>query len=407
MDIDLGGVADAFAWGGGGRYLVARLPQANKLVVIDCMEGKLVGSVPLKSAGAPFTAGAFDLMAADDTSVSRWALKDLSPQPSALKFPGGKIIALAMGSTWSRQVAVASYFMGDQSQPRLELRDPRDGRVLAIEPMEGGMLSNLNTLYAAENERVLGLYGSTLGLVDGGLKALGEGMDWLDAGGEWAMSREGRETPVAMRITNNDDSAYATLVLPSTVPGLAVRYIAPQRNGAPNPAERPVSELEIVDLVRHTPLLSHAAALEEADSPNGLMRLADRSHGLGGFPERIHLAPQLGLLASVSWNSTSVRLRKFDLWEKLHAEGVPYLYITGVTPDVVAAGAGFECALQPESSSTGVKAELQSGPPGLTVDSSGTLHWPSPVSGQGGPVVVRFSAADGSEFVWSHEIWAK
>jgi hypothetical protein len=92
-------VADV-AVGGGGRYLVLRLPKARKLAVFDVNAAKVVGDIPVREEGARFTAGLEDVFVALPRAgtLERWSLKTLKRDVAATLPVKGVIKAIAMGS---------------------------------------------------------------------------------------------------------------------------------------------------------------------------------------------------------------------------------------------------------------------------------------------------------------------
>jgi len=412
VDLKLEAEPDEVAWGGGGRYLVLRLPEKMKLVVMDCLQGRITGEIPLPAKDASFTAGGEDLLVAQGGEISRWTLRDLKSQGPPIKALDGRIIQIAAGSTWTRQIAMLSELpegtAGVAGRSHLELRDLRSGKIQVIENhlgLDGGSLD----VAAASMARVLRVEVNHENWksyqVIGGQLANYDGTNsrdrWLDAGGRWVMSENGTYAAVNKPDWSQGDADHGPM-LPSTVPGLAFRFWKTGERPEDGSGLKP--KIDVIDLDAGTCLLHEALTLDELSFPKGRRIYSPTLRRQN--VQTCNLVPQLGLFVSMSWESSMVRIRKFDLWTALKAAGQPYLKVTGVVPDVLPAGTPFLCDLGLRASAK-LKADVLKAPQGVTVDSSGTLAWATPKAGEGGDVVVRFSSDDGLELIWRQPLWVR
>jgi len=410
IDLKTDAEPDEVAWGGGGRYFVLRLPAKMKIVVVDCVEGRIVGSVPLSAADAGFTADGTDLLVADGVQISRWALQDLKPQGPPVKIVAGRILQLAAGSTWTRQLAMLSALPGTNGSSgdgSLELRDPVTGKVLGLPSHEFGARSAWNitasaisrTLRVQTDRGVWRNYEISSGQLIAE-RGAGSGDWWLDAGGRWVLGEGGTFASVNRPEVILGDRERGP-VFPSTVPGLACRFWQPGSGGENNGGP---PDVDVIDLGSGACLLHQALTLDEMMFP--------KAQPGGSNPVRNHkgptcnLVPQFGIFVSMSWENSMVRVRKFDLWSALKAAHQPYLMVTGAIPDLVPAGTPFHG--DPGTRGSGqIHAQILKAPPGVTVDESGILSWPAPKSGEGGEVLVRFSSNDGIDLLWRQSLWAR
>jgi S1-C subfamily serine protease len=408
-DLDPGGQIHDAAWGGGGRYLVVQLLNSGKLVILDTVEGRITGEVPAAEASVVFAAGGHELFVARGDQVERWSLADGKKLAEPAKWLVGEITALGCGATWTRQLAVASSVFSGHSNSRLEIRDSRTGEIHAIEPRMAG-LSQVSSLRAAamaplviagndDSSRVHCLrFGS------GGLEVLPEHHQELgscDASGAWRMGPRGLFAPVNRSSWVGGDKEQGALV-PTTVPGLALRLRMPGRNSSDRP-QPPL--LDLVDLDSSEVVLRGALVLDEL-APTGNSRAGKREKLTPD--KRCLVVPQLQRLITIGNNHRTVRLRKFDAWAAMKREGRSFLHVSSVVPDLIPAGIPFKMALETGRSGKGrPRFEVLSAPPGLAVDPEGVLDWPSPQPGDGGRLVLRITGSDGAEALWQREIHAR
>lgn len=99
VELTLPGPAEAVCLGGGGRFVIYRIGTAKQLAVLDVSAAKLVKTIPLTTAAAPFAAGMNKLFVyqPDTKSLQRW---DLATWEKEFEGPcpvGGEPTALAMG----------------------------------------------------------------------------------------------------------------------------------------------------------------------------------------------------------------------------------------------------------------------------------------------------------------------
>jgi hypothetical protein len=114
-------VADV-AVGGGGRYLVLRLPEERKLAIFDVNTADIAGCIPIAESGARFAAGLEDLVIVLPSAgvIERWSLKTRERDVAATLPIKGIIKAVAMGSA-SRGPLLLHYALGPQDLDRAAL----------------------------------------------------------------------------------------------------------------------------------------------------------------------------------------------------------------------------------------------------------------------------------------------
>ena len=91
--------ADAVCVGGGGRFVILRLPATRQLAVFDATAGKVAKYLPLAEDGALFAAGMTKLFVLNPTAnvIQRWSLLTFEKETTVASPVGGTPKRLLMG----------------------------------------------------------------------------------------------------------------------------------------------------------------------------------------------------------------------------------------------------------------------------------------------------------------------
>lgn len=409
MDLNTGGEIKRLTWGGGGRYVVVHQPSERRLRVIDCVEGKIRGDIPVEEENPVFGAGGRELFLVKEGMISRWDLDTLKPVSSSQEWVQGKIIGLGMGTCWTSQIFILYEMLGDPDWRAFELRDVSNGKVLAIEP-KTLRLNQETTIavagaatVAAVSSRSGGL--SRLDLVKGELCVKPDVMtsrSAFDVSGGWLLGEEGRVCIAGFEEKRSERDELGPLA-PTTVSGLAMRLRHEKTEWNKDEVKAPL--LDLIDLDRSRIISRSVVQLDE------LRVKVERDFFSVNDPLRLHericFAPQLGVLATVSRDNVTVCLRKMDLKKTLKSQGANYTFVTAVVPELLPAGKAFEIDLGVISSQEKPSVELVSGPLGMTVSEEGVLRWNAPERDVNGMVIVRVKGEGDAERLWRHTFFVR
>jgi hypothetical protein len=117
-----------------------------------------------------------------------------------------------------------------------------------------------------------------------------------------------------------------------------------------------------------------------------------------GLPveKRIHFFPSANLILTVGDTRDQLVLRRFVVTDALDKAGIDYLFVASTPPRVALKGQPYTYQPDVKSKRGGVKVSLDSGPEGMTIDGSGSLHWNVPDSFAGASAGVILSVKDAS-----------
>lgn len=408
-----GQIFDA-AWGGGGRYLVAHLRNKRILEVVDCLEGKTLGSIPVNDDNIAFGAGARQILVAEGDKVTHWNIDPLEKVGDPAVWVPGRILHLSIGAGATQVVGLHYDAFERAGLRRFELREFGTGRLIAIEPVNGApnekahfRASYDGYVHGSFESATAGSSGTLLFPVGSVLaKDSPRGTGWICPGVDqnlfytssgFAGLRGYPESKVA--------SWENKPLIPTTVAGIACRL--PENSTDSRSSKKLTPYLDIVDVHENRALIRKWIELEELDlSKLTVERTFTREDPLT-LDKRVFLSPQLSLLATLPLENRSVLLRKIDLWNALRDSKINFLHIPGAVPRHLKSGEVFSSLLKVESSSTQpIEFELLQGPDGMTISSEGQITWPTTteVAGSTHRLLIRLSTKEGIERLWTHEL---
>ena len=98
-EIKLPGTVDMTCFGGGGRYVLLRIPSQKQVAVLDVCEGKITKYIPIPEEGAFIAAGNEHLfvLAPTDNIIQRWNLTTFERERTAANPLDGQVRGLLIG----------------------------------------------------------------------------------------------------------------------------------------------------------------------------------------------------------------------------------------------------------------------------------------------------------------------
>lgn len=429
----ISGTISDLATGGGGRYLILTLKDTRKLVVFDVNAADIVKEIALASDDALTTAGAKSLFIAypKEKLIERWDLEDLSRQGERLPSPiKATLTNLALGSD-SNGPMLAAWRpdpKGNELQStRYSFVDPDTLKVLSF----GRILADgLGAVNASSSHGSFVLFGSNRKL--GHVRASGEGNLfglWNTEGspaGVQTLSIRGDGTLLSFYEHNGlnhlaPDPAgtriYTGLGEALNVEGKALRRPDPR---PPFPATAPtipssdpahylcVRGLRDMRFGNQQPA-SITASIHAAEDGSSLFTLTgldemkdlnvDESSTQTDFTleKRFHLVPAAQLLITIPTTNDRLVLRRVDIEKTLEDIGYQSLIVATPTDLHVEAGGVLHHQIEARSPGKGLRYELEKGPQGLTLSSTGAVDWalPNDLPNDVEELVVKMSDSSG------------
>jgi hypothetical protein len=410
---------DAITIGGGGRYLIFRLPKDETLAIFDVSVAKVVKQLPLSEPNAQIAAGMNHLMIALPKArvIERWSLHSFEREASALLPFTNAVLGLCMGSASDGPLLLCErYGMGSNDTNAGHFLDIRTLRLLGEANADKMGTVNAQFMRAAPNGRVFA---------------------WRPNSGT---------QPHTMRIlvlrpektTYKDCDFPDYLLAPGTdgrticcirgVMDLNMNLIAPrpQNNNVYWPFVPAVQGpyfLQLLSTELEIPAWRHnggygGVVVYESGSYSEVARLAsvegvfDMKLPWGSMPnpiaydQRILFIPKAKLLVNIPKGNNRIMLRRLDIEEELEKSGKDYLLILSEAPRVALLGAEFQYQIQAKAKRGGIKYRLDSGPSGMTISDGGLVRWrvPNDFSEREVKCIVSVADSAGSERTQSIQI---
>lgn len=387
LEIGLPAPADGTLVGGGGRYLLAHLKKLRQLAVLDVGQAKVIKYLPLPSSDVLFAAGLGKLYIAykDLRQVQRWDLARLQMELTVAAPEGGvEAIATSPGADGPLLLV---------GQKRFWILDPASLKATRFPSKNWGTDGSAwgptrvhvsfdgSTVVACGGGwagiELSNLAGSRVanqeagGFVNGDTLVAGNGsLVYPDKGGILRSDLKSKVTAIEGEPFPADDPAFS----------LAVRQNKDRRKGRSAAS----GGLVIFANADPRPLIT-LRNLDELTKDSKLR-----------WEERVHLIPRGKVLITVGDGGDRLILRPFDLARRLDEEGVDYLFVESAPASAATCGARFTYRMRVRSKRGGVKAQLQSGPPGMTISPDGLLTWQVPAHPPEAQVTVIVQVSDDS-----------
>lgn len=375
--------------GGGGRYLVTSLPKLKRLALIDLVDVKIVGYLPLDADDFRFGASADKLLVAnnDKQTLTRYSLPDLKEEQSVP-------VELPVGAVVVGHASNGPFILYPKSDDHHPLRFD----VLA----KGSMFFDLATLKQLSFEfnesqntwRGRDVFAPFIRCsANGKLFCLGEGKSvavngeelhfgikpylvreayygWPNADGSVLYSKTWRITPRMQQRFETYGEDRAQVLIPALEGRLYLSILRQEfENGLPSSPEQIAyvyqegSSLPLATLPRrvYLPPKFSGGALSDLILPD----------------QQLAFVPAAKVIVNFNSKRDELNFYRFDL-AALLAETKPPLYVTSVPPQRIEPGEKLNYQIQAESKQGGVRYELEKGPPGMTIDSGARVQWTAP-----------------------------
>jgi hypothetical protein len=352
--------------GGGGRYLIFRLPKLKKLAVFDVNEARVTKYIPLTEDDVTFAAGLDALVVGLKKSgkLEGWSLTTFELEKTALS-PFDGVGQVVMGHGSNGPLVLDGQFVDLETFKPLPVTDPKGGKVSIG---YGRTPSGDGTVYGGWNMNYSPGSSTTYVLAGGVVTRYEEGeLGHVIPGPDGRTVCTGRG--VCTQTLQRSAAADATygyclpalrgdyfLSLTSAVNGKAV--FAVYLRGLEKPIARP-------DKIEHG--LAFDGWDREVDGPW----------------KRVFFVPDAKVIVVLPKGNDQVVLFKFDPEEALEKSGLDYLLVTSRPPRAVKAGTTFSYPLAVKSKQGGVTFTLDSGPKGMAVSADGVVTWAVPPDAAG------------------------
>ena len=382
--IKLPGTVDLTCFGGGGRYVLMRIPSAKQVAVLDICEGKVTKYLPIPEDGALIAAGNEHLfvLAPTDNIIQRWNLETFEKERTAANPLEGKAVHLLIGHATDGPLFVVG--------PN-KLLDANTFKEIALG--EEANLRGLRGMWAGDRQ-----YPNVNVSADGRVYA------WHNPG----TSPSGLSTmvfgPTGMKTHYEHTTVGAILPGPD-----GTLFTA---GGLFTPELKPIGEKSRYQYWFHAPIPAAHGKLYIAIAPDDVTTLPGRRAapkvslrmvsvnkplldltGLAGFDvpashnqtmakglqlqNRVFLVPGAKAIAILHGTADKITIHKLDVEAVLDKAGVDYLFVTSRSPAAVC-GQAYRYQPEVKSRKGGVKVKLDAGPDGMKVDADGIVTWAVP-----------------------------
>lgn len=403
--------ADAVCVGGGGRFLLFRLPSSKQLAALDVTAGRVVKLLPLPDADALFAAGMTKLVVYSKSAgvFVRYDLEKFEKEQTVPNPLGGTPTTLLMGHASEGPLYAAGKDMGTTTRgygflnPRTltELKVPVEGDRAGNDPVSGPVpdwlwkdgggvaVSPDGRTYAWSHERHTRVM--TLSENGGRVKAhLTNSHLGIHAfGGNGTLfGAEGAFAADLKAMAGIGPAGDTKTFVPATSGLWYVTLTNALSTEAPR--NRPTLQLRVsADEKVKLPLPAAADGLP----PRNMDPWGFRPEGKVPVHARLHLIPEAELLAVLDDDMRRVHLHRLSAKELL-ARTAPDRMMVASTP--LPAVRGRKWAYTPEvlTAKGGVKVTVESGPAGLKAD-GGTVAWDVPANFAESEATVVLTVADG------------
>jgi S1-C subfamily serine protease len=392
-EVKLPAAVDSACVGGGGRFIIFHLSAGKELAVFDVSAAKVVKTIPVPEK-ALFAAGMNALIVADPKgeTIDRWNLTTFTKEETAdLPVKSGMtVLALAMGSASDGPLLVQALDF----------------------PLGERFLFDITTMKEVKGSRTSAGIGVRRGDV---LRASADGRTFTHS------RAKGKASVITVTDTGYHEVAPWPLAEAAALPsGDGQVVYAPGLLTGRAGLRSPIEEAGWTYLpAAHGPLFlaipqgeraeKHAVEVRAGRDPNSLFELPrvpeleavlDREK-VPQLDRHVFFVPDAKVLAVLAPDGETLTLHKLDVDAQLAKAG-DYAFVTSAPPQVVA-GKSFSYQLVVKSNSPAVTFKLRSGPPDLTVSSSGRVKWNVPDKLQRAVVaVVAITDEAGKEY--RHEI---
>ncbi len=387
-EVKLPGTADRVCYGGGGRFVIFRIPSVKQIAVLDLSLGKVAKYIPLAEDGAMIAAGMNKLYTYSPNAAvfQRWDLITFEKEATVPNPLGGAPKQILMGNATDGPLYIGG--QGINNQKHFGFLDGRTFKSveLASTNMSGPAISDWYppTVRISGDGRVFSWWSSGLSpsgfssFVIGNTEAKSYSQHTsvgpiLPGPDGTLFTGAGVYTPEQKKL-DNSSGAYSYSFYPPIPPaqGRAYVHISNERPGTVEKTSNRIS-LKIIGDDRPLVSLNNVKGLElKADNNN-----ASPGAGLPLY-DRVYLVPNAKVLAVLAATGDKVYLNAFDLKAVLNKSGTDFLIVVSQPPSAVL---DKTYRYKPEvlSKKGEVKLKLESGPDGMKIDGN-EIVWDVPKS---------------------------
>lgn len=401
-ELKLPGAADSTCFGGGGRYVIFRVPSAKQIAVLDVCEGKIAKYLPLIEEDALVAAGNAYLFVVAPTAnvIQRWSLTTFEKELTIGVPIDSTPKQVLMGHATDGPLFIAGGERGGVRE--IALLDTRTLKKLAT-PSSGlgrlGFDGDAQVRVSADG-RVFGHW--TPGRSPSGLRSL----VLSDAGAK----AHDQHTSVGVILPGPDGTLFTAggLFTPELKPiGPKLNYDS--RSHPPIPAAHGNLFLTVTtDTGIGAPRKPPRVALRMVGDGRPLVTFGELTgldvpkeyeqadKGLHLY-DRVFLVPDAKAMAVLHATADKVTIHALDAEALMDKAGIDYLFVSSRPPGAVR-GETFTYKPEVKSRKGGVKLKLDAGPNGMAL-ADGTLTWavPENFAGTSANVILTVSDSSGQE----------
>lgn len=393
-EIALWSPADAVCVGGGGRFLLLRVPKDRLIAVFDATEGKIVKQLPLTEPGGLIAAGMTKLYVVlpKAAAIERWDLRTFALESTDPIPLGGTPQAALMGHLTEGPLVLLGQITRFLDPLTLAVHDvPFKGRTEL-----GGYPSHT---WCSADGRVFawrgtggspsGVYTATLG-PDGAV-------------GHSRHESWGDPLPTADGTVVAGNGVFASDLQPigDPFPKFHSWTPAPSTQG---PFYLAATAWDTEYIARGDPppsglalkVVGDSRPLATIETPGVGVLKNNRGTLSPPLHNRVFLVPAAKLLVVLSQDRAKLHLHAFDLKKHLDESELDYLTVLS-RPHPATAGSPYRYEPRVASKRGGVRVKLESGPAGMTA-AGNVVAWDVPAGYAGdAPVVLTISDVTGQE----------
>jgi hypothetical protein len=399
VDIELSGVADRIAIGGGGKYLVAAIGSKQSVVIINLIERRIVKRLATNDGNLRVAAGKsmFVVYRGGSKQLTRYDFKRYLPQTTVeLDDP---IDDLALGSA-------------------------SEGPLVTVAPHGDPMLLDLPTLREIIDSDA-GPIAASADMFDH-ISAAADGRSYF----AWE-SRNPRHTAVryqlaGSRLIRDDRNSWAGNLQAFSADGSTIHTLGNRFDHEGTRLPQPTEPITTVPSLTENYSLGWSTDRTPADVDSPLRIFAGReSEPLAAlehvrppeFPQlagsdplrnsRVTFVPEAAAVVTVPATSDRLRVDRVKIGDVLAAAPRSRLFVSTLPPATAKPGTRYEYRLQASSRAGNVTYRLEIGPGGMSIGADGLVAWDVPPDfKKAQSVVVKVADASGDEVTQSYQIEA-
>jgi len=420
--VKLPGPADAVCYGGGGRFIIFRIPSVKKAAVLDISVGEVVKLIPLPRDETMIAAGMNHLFLADGWGgpIERWNLTTFEREIATKNPFGGWPVVALIGHATDGPVFLA-WRLGERGARNNGFLDL--GRFAKVDipyiPRPTAQLPDLwgwtpanyrLSFRISANGRVFTWWPSTSGYHGSGALVFGlesavavpspvqlallptSNATVLNLGGE--LTSELVETR-RLKPSPNHSHFWERPPIPAAHGPLYLEVNVPPNSGGGRPkgVPPPISDPRFPADWLTLRLVGHDSVIAIVPELAGL-KISNEPRDQSQLPvyDRVFLVPGAKLLALLSRECDQVHMHRLDTDALLAKSKLDYLFVDG-WPSGAERGKRFIYSPTVKSSRGGVKLRLESGPTGMMVDGQ-RLIWDVPADFDAADVTVIVTVSD-------------